>query len=158
MITLLVISTVAALALLVVSVSEAGGVPVSLSSTYYALGSGKWLFPAAMGVTALTLYPAWISVSHEPTEGLAFGTCASLLFVAASPCFREELEGKVHYTSAAVCCICAVLWQICEGLWDVTLWCGVIGLMLTLQDRRNWCWWMECAVLASVYLNLFRLI
>lgn len=158
MTTLLVISTVAALALLVVSVSEAGGVPVSISATHYAHPAHKWLFPAAMGVTALTLYPAWISVSHEPTEGLAFGACASLLFVAASPCFREELEGKVHYTSAAVCCICAVIWQIREGLWDVTLWCGAVGMMLTLQDRRNWCWWMECAVLASVYLNLFRLI
>ncbi len=158
MITLLVMSLGYAIAYLYLSMSVSGGIPVSISATHYAHPAHKWLFPAATGVTALTLYPAWISVSHEPTEGFAFGACASLLFVAASPCFREELEGKVHYTSAAVCCFCAVLWQICEGLWDITLWCGVIGLMLTLQDRRNWCWWMECAVLASVYLNLFRLI
>lgn len=158
MLTVLVLSSVIALAYLGISVKACGCIPESLSATYYALGSGRWLFPAAMGVTALTLYPAWISVSHGNTEGFAFGACASLLFVAASPCFREELEGKVHYTSAVVCCVCAVLWQVWEGLWDVTLWCGVVGLMLTLQDRSRWCWWMECTVLASVYINLFRLV
>ena len=156
--TILAISAAAAIALIAVSVSEAGGVPVSISSTYYEQGKDGWIFQALMATAALSLLPVWMDLSSDGLRWMVFLSCASLLFVAASPCFREELEGKVHYTSAAVCCFCAVLWQICEGLWDITLWCGVIGLMLTLQDRRNWCWWMESAVLASVYLNLFRLI
>lgn len=158
MLAFLVLSSVIALAYLGISVKACGCIPESLSATYYALGRGRWLFPAAMGVTALTLYPAWVSVASEELVGLVFGSCTSLLFVAASPCFREELQGRIHYTSAAVCCLCAILWQICEGLWDVTLWCGVVGLMLTLQYRKNWCWWLECAVIGSVYGNLFRMI
>ena len=158
MLLLLSISVVSALAYLCLSVGVCGGIPVSLSATYYELGRRGYLFQVFMCVVACTLYPVWMAASSASLQCLPFLSCASLLFVAAAPSFRMKLEGKVHYTAAAVCCTCAVLWQICEELWDVTLWCGVIGLMLTLQDRRNWCWWMECAVLASVYLNLFRLI
>ena len=158
MLLLISISVVSALAYLCLSVGVCGGIPVSLSATYYELGRRGWMFQVFMCVVACTLYPVWMAASSAPLQCLPFLSCASMLFVAAAPSFRMELDGKVHYTAAAVCCTCAVLWQICEELWDVTLWCGVIGLMLTLQDRRNWCWWMECAVLASVYLNLFRLI
>lgn len=158
MICLLTLSGVITAAYLAFSVRKGGGIPESLSATYYTLGSYKRLFQVAMVMTACTLYPVWISVSSEGIGGLVFGACASLLFVATAPCFRSGLEGKVHYAFAAVCCICAVVWQVCMGLWDVTLWCGLVGLMLSLQDRRNWCWWVECAVIGSVYANLIRLI
>lgn len=158
MITLLVISTVATLALLAVSVSEAGGAPVSLSSTYYNLREDGWVFQVLLAATAASLLPVWVQSSSDGLEWLAFLSCASLLFVAAAPAFRLELEGKIHYTSAAVCCVCAVWWQAAEGLWDITLWWAAMALMLSLGWKDKWCWWLECAVIGSAYMNLFRLI
>lgn len=158
MTTLLALSTVTVLCYLCLSVKVAGGIPVSLSATYYLLGNRGWLFQAFMVLTAATLFPVWVEHSGNGHEWMAFLACASLLFVASAPCFKLELEGKVHYTSAVVCCVCAVSWQLAEGLWDVTLWCAFIAGMLSLQERDKWCWWLECAVFVSLYMNLYRLI
>lgn len=158
MIPLLTLSLADALALLVISVSEAGGVPVSLSSTYYALDRDGWIFQCLCAFAAAMLLPAWIELSRPGLEWMAFLACLGMLFVAAAPAFRLRLEGIVHYTSAGVCCIAALGWQVAEGLWDVTLWFALIFGTLCLMKRKQWCWWLEAAVIASVYANLFRLI
>ena len=158
MITLLTLSVAAALVLLVVSVSEAGGVPVSLSSTYYDLGEGGWMFQALMTAVALTLLPVWMGLSSEGCRWMAFLACASLLFVAAAPAFKIEMEGKVHYSAAIICCMCAVLWQMLEGLWNVTLCFAWTGGILSLIWKKQWCWFIECAVMGSLIVNLWRLV
>lgn len=158
MLAFLVLSSAIALAYLGVSIKVSGGIPVSLSDAYYKLGSRKWLFQVGMVSVAVTLYPAWVSVSSEGLVGLAFASCVSLLFVAASPCFREELQGKVHYSAATVCCLCVFLWQTLEGLWDVALWFAFLAGMQTLHDKNKWCWWLEIAVIGSLYLNLFSIL
>jgi len=158
MITLLVISTVAALVLFVVSVSEVGGAPVSLSATYYNLREDGWVFQFLVAMVSFSLLPVWMECGTPSLVCLAFLSCASLLFVAAAPAFRLELEGKIHYTSAAVCCVCAAVWQIAEGLWDITLWWAALAFMFSLGWKDKWRWWLEFAVIGSVYMNLFRLI
>lgn len=152
----IVVLILALLVLLYMGYSMRSSVPESLSATYYALGKRKWLFPLFMAVVSALLYPVWFSASQAEHQCLVFLSCASLLFVASSPCFREDLQGKVHYTSAVICCVCAVLWQILEGLWDVTLWFAWIGGMLSLVWRNRWCWWLECAVVGSLLANLWR--
>ena len=134
------------------------GVPESLSATYYDLGRYGWVFQAFVALVAATLYFVWLPVSEDGHEWMVFLSCASLLFVAAAPCFRLPLEGMVHYSSAVVCCLCAVSWQMAEGLWDVTLWFAWIGGMLSLVWRRQWCWWMEWAVVFSLLGNLWRVV
>lgn len=156
MVTLLVLLTVLAMFLLVLSASKTGGVPESISATYYDLGKHGWLFQLFMLFLSAGLFVVWMPVSSDNHQCLVFLACASLLFVAAAPCFREDLQGKVHYTSAIICCVCAVLWQILEGLWDVTLWFAWIGGMLSLMMKDKWCWWMECAVIGSLLANLWR--
>lgn len=131
------------------------GVPESLSATYYDLGRYGWVFQAFVALVSAMLYFVWLPVSEDGHEWMVFLSCASLLFVAAAPCFRLPLEGMVHYSSAVVCCLCAVSWQMAEGLWDVTLWFAWIGGMLSLVWRRQWCWWMEWAVVFSLIANLF---
>lgn len=158
MLTVLILTSAVALAYLGISIKVSGGIPVSLSETYYKLGNRRWLFQLVIVSIAVMLYPVWISVSPEGLIGLVFASCASLLFVASSPCFREELQGKVHYSSAAVCCLCIFLWQVLEGLWDVTLWFVFLAGMLTLRDKNKWCWWLECAAIGSLLANLWRLI
>ena len=152
------ISLGVALAYLSFSVGISGRIPCSLSATFYDLGSKGWLFSLCISTVALTLFPVWMGLSSDGTECMAFLACSGLLFVASAPSFKMELEGKVHYMSAALCCACAVLWQICEGLWDVTLFFAFLGGMLSIQFKEKWCWWLECAVIGSVYANLFRLI
>lgn len=134
------------------------GIPESLSATYYLLGKQGWLFSVYMSVVSVALYVIWFPLCEPSYQCLPFLSCGSLLFVAAAPAFRLELEGKVHYGSAIVCCVCAVLWQILEGLWDVTLWFAWIGGMLSLVWRRQWCWWMEWAVVFSLLGNLWRVV
>lgn len=140
-----------------VALSLKGGVPESLSATYYSLGEYGWVFQAVMYSVGILLMPVWFILSDIDHQCLCFISCASLLFVAAAPSFRLELEGKVHYGSAIVCCIGVVLWQVLEGLWDVTLWFAFIGMMLSLSMRDKWCWWMEVAVIGSLLANLWRM-
>lgn len=134
------------------------GVPESLSATYYVLGKVGWIFQAVMFVIGVLLWPVWIMVSHESYYCLCFLSCSSLLFVAAAPAFKLKLEGAVHYGAAMVCCVCAVLWQILEGLWDLTLWFGFIGGMLSFMWKDKWCWWLEIAVVGGLLANLWRLV
>lgn len=153
-----VLLAVTAVVILYVAGSMYRSIPESISATYYELGRRGWIFVVFMSSVAAMLFPVWLSASQDSHHCLVFLSCAALLFVAVSPCFREDLQGRVHYGSAALCCTCTVLWQILEGLWDVTLWFAFIGGMLTLKDRSKWCWWLECAVMASLLCNLWRIL
>lgn len=155
---LLVLSALLALAYLCFSVWISGGIPVSLSDTYYTLGKRGWVFQVSMALIALTLYPVWFGASGDDTQFLVFLACGSLWFVSLAPCFKMDLEGKVHYTSAAICCVAALAWQLLEGLWDVTLWFVLLSLMLSLQWKDKWMWWVEAAVIGSIFANLFRVV
>ena len=131
-------------------------IPESLSATYYALGGKGWIFQAVMASAGALLYAVWFPLCGDGNQWMAFLSCASLWFVAADPCFRLELEGKVHYSAAVVCCLCAVAWQVSEGLWDVTLFFLWAGGMLSLAWKDRWCWWMEWAVVGGLLANLWR--
>lgn len=153
---LLAISTTLCITYMIYSMVH--GIPESLSATYYTLGKHGWVFQMLMFLLGVMLFVVWHGLGDERHLFLVFLACASLLFVAAAPAFKLELEGKVHYGSAIVCCVCAVLWQILEGLWDVTLFFGWVGGMLSLAWRDKWCWWLECAVVGSLLANLWRVI
>ena len=156
---LLVIATTAILASLALSVTVCKGCPVSVSAVYYVLeDGGRRVFQMCMAAMAPLLYATWIHLGKDIHLCLAFLACASLLYVAFSPEFKEELQGKVHYTAAAVCCASVFLWQVLEGLWDVTLWFVWVAGMLTLNDRSKWCWWLECAAIGSLLANMWRLV
>ena len=153
---LLSVATASCIVYMVTSMLEV--VPESLSATYYRLGRRGWVFQAFMVLMAVLMYLVWFPVCKDEYRCMVFLACASLLFVAAAPCFKLKLEGMVHYSSAIVCCVCVVLWQILEGLWDVTLWFAWIGGMLSLVMKDKWCWWVECAVVGSLLANLWRIV
>ena len=153
---LLLIATIVAVSYVIYILVKCG-VPESLSATYYSLGKDGWALQAVLGVVAASLYPVWFSATREDWLFLPFLGCASLMFVAFAPCFRLKLEGMVHYASAVVCCLCALLWQFVEGLWDVTMWFAFVGGMLCLRHRKQWCWCLECALIGSLLANLWRM-
>lgn len=151
----LIILTVLCVSYLLFSMRK--GIPESLSATYYDLGGKGWLFQVFMFIEAILMFFVWLPLVSEWHEWLVFLSCSSLLFVSAAPSFRLELDGLVHYSSAVVSCVCIILWQILEGLWDVTLLFLWIGGMLALTWKDKWCWWVECAVVGGLIANLFRI-
>ena len=153
--TLIIICIIVAIGYLCYSAWVAGGIPESMSATYYLLGKRGWLFQLAMSIVSLCLLPVWMDASSERNEHLVFLACSGLMFVAVAPAFRLKLEGAVHYSAAVVCCFCAILWSIYEDVWDTTLIFGFCAWMLYLQYGK-WCWWLEIAVIGSVFANLLR--
>lgn len=154
LLTLIILTT---LCYLVYSVKVMEGIPESLSATYYGLKEDGWLFQALCIGMAFGLLPMWIEACGGEYEYLPFLACGSLGFVGIAPSFKLKLEGMIHYSAAVVCCVCAVLWQVLEGLWDITLLFALIGWMCYLQ-WKNWCFWLEVAVTGSVMANLWRLV
>ncbi len=157
MITLLTIVTIISVAYLFYWVCTEDRTPESLSETYYLLGDKGWIFRAVIASLGLMLLLVWVSVSESGFQYLAFFACGGLLFTAVAPAFKLQLEGAVHYSAAVVCCVSAVLWQVMEGLWDITLLLGLLVFMLYLQWGK-WCFWLEVAVAGSVIVNLWRLV
>ena len=129
------------------------GIPRSISDTYYLLGKYGWLFQLALAATAFTAMPMLIDNSSESTKFLAFLACSGLLFVSAAPLFKLELEGKVHYTSAVVCCAGLVLWQVFNTSGIIPLVCFFLVLYPMLKDKK-YTWWLEIATIVSTYASL----
>ena len=129
------------------------GIPQSISDTYYLLGKQGWLFQLALAATAFCVVPSLIDASTEYTKFLAFLACAGLAFVSAAPLFKMELEGKVHFTSAYICCGSLVLWQIFNTSWLIPLSCFALVAIPMLKDKK-YMWWLEIATIVSAYVSL----
>lgn len=139
---------------LVYAISVIKSVPWSISDTYYQLekrGKKKWLFQLAMIVPAMLLLPAWLECSDENIQFLAFLSCGGLMFVGAAPCFKLELDGKVHYAATAICGTSAVLWTCFSGMWYIPLIAILITAGLGIKYRK-WMFWIECAAFVSTYI------
>lgn len=131
------------------------GIPRSLSDTFYLLGKRGWLFQCVLGVFGGLLMPVWLEVSFENAEFLAFLACAGLLFVAAAPCFKVELEGKVHYTAAVVCCVAAFIWQLVEMCWVLPVCSLGLALGATMVTKGKLFWWVEMGVMVSSLVSVW---
>ena len=129
------------------------GIPKSISETYYLLGNMGWLFQVTLFSVAFLVVPTLIDRSSEGTRFLAFLACAGLAFVGAAPLFKRKLDGKVHYISAAMCCVGLVLWQVFNACWVVPLICFVAILPPMLFDGKRM-WWLEIATIVSAYVSL----
>lgn len=130
------------------------GLPPSISETYYKL-ERKWLFSIVLIVAAsLTVSPL---LNHTPEEYqfLGFFIVAGILFVAASPAFKDEFVGKVHKGSAIILGVSAIVWIILNiGI----PWVSILGFIIGLLNFRNIIFWIEIGVLFDVYRCLFHIL
>lgn len=129
-------------------------IPESISAIYYLLGKKGWIFQIVMVLVAVMLFFPWVEKSDDSLQFLPFLSCGSLLFVAAAPAFRLRLDGIVHYSSAIVCGVSAVLWMFLQGYGDMFLYCFILALLFTLFCPKQYMFWLECGVVASVCLCL----
>lgn len=129
------------------------GIPKSISDSFYLLGKKGWMFQVTLFLVGFSVMPALIDKSSEDTKFLAFLACAGLAFVGAAPLFKMELEGKVHYVSAAICCGGLVLWQVFNASWITPLMCFLSVLYPMIKDKK-YMWWLEIATIVSAYVSL----
>lgn len=154
MVLLVIISLLLLVTYVAYSLKVIKNIPWSVSDTYYQLGKRgrkKWLFQLAMIVPAMLLLPAWLDCSSENIQFLAFLSCGGLMFVGAAPCFKLELDGKVHYAATAICGTSAVLWTCFSGMWYIPLIAILIAAGLGIKYRK-WMFWIECAAFTATYL------
>ncbi len=132
-----------------------GGVPTSISETYYLRFGSKWLFSGVLVTAAALAVAPLLNHTPESYQFLAFFIVAGILFIAASPAFKDELEGKVHVGSAIVLGVSAVVWL------SMTIgvpWLSILGLVAGLINLKNVVFWVELGILADVYRCLFYLL
>lgn len=129
------------------------GIPKSISDSYYLLGKQGWMFQVTLFLVAFSVMPTLINKSSEDTQFLAFLSCAGLIFVGAAPFFKRTFDGKIHFISAAICCVGLVLWQIFNACWITPLMCFLAVLYPMIKDRK-FMWWLEIATIISAYVSL----
>lgn len=127
--------------------------PSSISATYYECNS-KWLFSSVIATTAALALVPWLEYSGD-WQFLAFFGAASMMFIAASPAFKDDFVGKVHSGAACVLVASVVAWiWLCFG----TPWVFLGFAVLALIDRKHFVWWIEIGLLLNLYPVLFWII
>jgi hypothetical protein len=143
------------------------GILPSLSASYYKWEEKYkcgWLFSATMFTMAVTLLPAWLTLSEGSTfQFLSFLCPASLIFVGAAPKFEtERLEKWLHPIAAIICAVCAILWLLFVGhLWWVVLISLIVFLAIALLTKtliKSAVFWFEMIAFVATYNGLFALL
>ena len=124
------------------------GLPSSISETYYHVGS-RWVFSAVLAAVGLLLLPVWITAGR--LEFCAFLSCVSVLFVAASPQFRDAWVSRIHYGAAVVMGASSLAWLVFNG---ASLYAVSAAFVLAIIDAKHWMWWVEVGIFVNVIIAL----
>lgn len=132
------------------------GVPWSLSDTYYQLKKRNrpaWLFQMAMIIPAMLLMPVWIDRSTDDLQFLAFLSCGGLMFVGSAPLFKEEFQGRVHYTGTVIAGLATMLWVCLSGMWYLPAVAFPVAGIIMLRYRK-WLFLAEMAAFVCAYAGI----
>lgn len=129
------------------------GIPESISATSYILK--PYLFTIYCFIISMLLLPIWLQESSDNTAFLAFLGCGGMLFAGITPYFfKDELEGKIHYTAGLISFISYVVWMILSGN-IVPLLIGLgITIIPIIFDKKNFVFYTEIISLITLILNL----
>lgn len=133
------------------------GIPWSISDTYYQLKkhgrSGLW-FQIAMILSVGILLPEWLEVTEgENYQCCAFLACIGLIFVESTPCFKLELDGKVHIGATIVCGLASLLYMIFAGYTTIPLLLAFpTGFLIYKYDKPVF--WLEIWMFISTYISI----
>ena len=143
--------------LYIVIILKIFGVLPSISASYYALKKHNIsaLFIFFCWGTAFPLMIYWIELLPDDWDFLPFIACGGLMFVGASPAFKDlELERKVHSISAIICAIAAYTWTFLYG----SIFLGVnfilLSVILYFILKRNKTYWLELIAFINIYAQL----
>ncbi len=153
--TLLIIAFVILVAYVATSIGFFG-IPPSLSETFYLWGKYKlsWLFSVTMVVVAALTWLGLTQTLPEKYLWAAWLSVTGLIFVAATPCFKQEYQGKIHTTSAMLCAVAAVVLCCLLGQY-ITLASSVVVFTIAclINKRKNLVFWAEMAAFFSLFVS-----
>lgn len=142
-----------------------GGVPSSISATFYKLEHKLW-FGATMVLTACLLMPAILEITPDSYQFTAFLACAGMIATGVAPNFREGIEKKIHTTGAVLCLVFSQVWVGLSCPWMLLLWVGYLAYT-AIGLWRNWTgyftasflatkpmFWVEISSLLSTYVTI----
>lgn len=127
------------------------GLPTSISETYYKTEK-KWLFPTVLGLCVGCCVEPMLELTPEPFKFLAFFVVAGIMFVAAAPAFKESFVGSVHYVSASIAGLAAMVWLI---LMSGIPFIAIAGIVISLINRKRMTFWLEVGILINIYVVLY---
>lgn len=146
-----------------------GGVPASISSTFYKLEHKVW-FGATMWLTAGLLMPEILEVTPDSYQFTAFLACLGMMFVGVAPNFREGLDRPVHITGAILCILFSQLWVGLTCPWMLIVWVAYL-IYTALMMKKYWkgnlisaflltkpMFWIEVTALLATYVTLLILL
>lgn len=125
------------------------GLPESLSETFYHV-KHRWKFSVCLMLMAALVFVPWIEASVR-LDFLVFFACFSVFMVAASPQFRESFVSPIHYGSAGVMFVSALVWEVANG--GLFLVLGAFAI-LGLIDRKRWVLWLEVGLFLELHFSL----
>ncbi len=130
----------------------------SLSEMYYILGrwykGGERFFQAWCVLPAFTLLPVWLEYTPEKWQFLPFLACAALIGVACAPKFLHE-DRILHFVSAAITALCAILGCFLGGVWWLPL-IFIVGTAawIIATKRLDDVYWGEITAIACVFVSV----
>lgn len=114
------------------------GIPESLSITTYLMGKYYWIFPLICGFFTFTVLPIWLMQYPTTWDFLKFLSCVGILFVGATPFFKKEFDGKIHYTAAILSAVCFITWMIiCGFYWWLCIGGALFIILLIFWKLKN---------------------
>lgn len=142
-----------------------GGVPASISATFYKIEHKAW-FGATMWLTAGLLMPAILEVTPDSYQFTAFLSCAGMMMVGVAPNFREGVDRPIHIAGAILCILFSQAWVGLTVPCMLLVW--VVYLSYTIYAMYR-CWkghflnaflstkpmfWVEITALLTTYVTL----
>lgn len=144
---------------------KTGGVPYSISETFYKIEHKMW-FGVTMVLTACLLMPAILEVTPDSYQFTAFLACAGVIMTGVAPNFREGIEKKIHTTGAVLCLLFSQVWVALICPWMLLVWVGYL-VYTAIGLWRNWTgyftgtflgtkpmFWVEITALVATYVTL----
>jgi hypothetical protein len=158
MTSILIISFILFAAYIALIISANRGIPASVSDSFYILNNRKkdagYIFTAWCFIIGISVMGIIFTLSEgEWFQFLGLFAGGGLCFTGTAPLFKGH-ERIIHYTSAGICALAAVLWVIFAG-------CGLIPPAFALaaipiiRKCGNPMFWAEMALFAGTYAALF---
>lgn len=136
-----------------------GGMPKSLSQTFYRLELYKkdWMFQATLIGMGILFMPAWIMSSPDWCAFMGVLCCFSIIFVGAFARYLRMKEDKYIHTSCAwFAAAISICWSIFsyKWLWISPVACGIVFGTLALIYRKSYYFWLEMGAFTSTFISL----
>lgn len=75
------------------------------------------------------------------------------MFVGTAPLFKEEFQGRVHYTGTVIAGLATILWVCLSGMWYLPAVAFPVAGIIMLKYRK-WLFWAEMAAFICAYAGV----